>query len=124
MRVVRLQVGQVVPVVMGDGNPDYTVGFGNDFKWRAISAYVLIDRQQGGMVAAGTWRHYYLGGNSLLAAAVTPASRKGRTAYVPADLDAPHTWTNVDDVAALLITGVTDERAWGRAWHVPSAPLL
>ena len=61
---VGLRVGQVVPVVMGDGNPDYTVGFGNDFKWKALSAYVLIDRQQGGMLAAGTWRHYDLGGNS------------------------------------------------------------
>jgi TonB-linked SusC/RagA family outer membrane protein len=61
---VGLVVGQVVPVVMGDGNPDYTVGFGNDFKWKALSAYVLIDRQQGGMLAAGTWRHYDLGGNS------------------------------------------------------------
>jgi len=48
----------------GDGNPDYTVGIGNDFKWRALSAYILIDRQQGGMLAAGTWRHYDLGGNS------------------------------------------------------------
>jgi TonB-linked SusC/RagA family outer membrane protein len=61
---VGLKVGQVVPVVMGDGNPDYTVGFGNDFKWKALSAYILIDRQQGGMLAAGTWRHYDLGGNS------------------------------------------------------------
>jgi hypothetical protein len=39
---------------------------------------------------------------------------------VPADLDAPHTWTCVQDVAALLVTEVYDERAWGRAWHVPS----
>jgi nucleoside-diphosphate-sugar epimerase len=64
----------------------------------------------------------YLGGNSLLSLVVTPALRKGRTAYVPANLDVPHTWTNVRDVAALLVTGVSDERAWGRAWHVPSAP--
>jgi nucleoside-diphosphate-sugar epimerase len=63
----------------------------------------------------------YLGGNSLLGMLVTPALRKGRTAYVPADLDAPHSWTNVEDVARLLITGVFDERAWGRPWHVPSA---
>lgn len=63
----------------------------------------------------------YLGGNSLLSLLVTPALRKGRTAYVPADLDVPHTWTNVRDVAALLVTGVFDERAWGRPWHVPSA---
>ena len=62
----------------------------------------------------------YLGGNSLLSVLVTPALRKGRRAFVPADLDAPHTWTCVDDVAALLVTGVYDERAWGRPWHVPS----
>ena len=62
----------------------------------------------------------YLGGNSLLSVLVTPALRKGRRAFVPADLDAPHTWTCVDDVAALLTTGVYDERAWGRPWHVPS----
>lgn len=63
----------------------------------------------------------YLGGNSLLGMLVTPAARKARTAYVPADLDVAHTWTNVEDVARLLITAVSDERAWGRAWHVPSA---
>lgn len=62
----------------------------------------------------------YLGGNSMLSYVVTPALRKGRRAFVPADLDAPHTWTCTDDVAALLVTGVYDERAWGHAWHVPS----
>jgi nucleoside-diphosphate-sugar epimerase len=64
----------------------------------------------------------YLGGNSLLGLLVTPALRKGRTAFVPADLDAPHTWTNVRDVATLLVTGASDSRAWGKVWHVPSAP--
>lgn len=66
----------------------------------------------------------FLGGNSVLSAAVTPAFRKGRTAYLPADLDAPHSWTNVRDVAAMLVTGATDERAWGRAWHAPTAPAV
>ena len=56
----------------------------------------------------------------MLSYVVTPALRKGRRAFVPADLDAPHTWTCTEDVAALLVTGVYDERAWGRAWHVPS----
>jgi nucleoside-diphosphate-sugar epimerase len=64
----------------------------------------------------------YLGGNSLLSLLVTPALRKGRTAFVPANLDVPHTWTNVVDVAKLLVAGVADERAWGSVWHVPSAP--
>ncbi len=62
----------------------------------------------------------YLGGNSLLSYVVTPALRKGRRAYVPADLDAPHTWTCVEDVAGLMVAAAYDERAWGRAWHVPS----
>jgi nucleoside-diphosphate-sugar epimerase len=62
----------------------------------------------------------YLGGNSMLSYVVTPALRKGSRAFVPADLDAPHTWTCTEDVAALLVAGVYDERAWGRPWHVPS----
>ena len=62
----------------------------------------------------------YLGGNSLLSMVIAPAYRKGRTAYVPAALDVPHTWTDVRDVARVLVTGVDDERAWGRVWHVPS----
>lgn len=66
----------------------------------------------------------YLGGNSMLSYLVTPALRKNRRAFVPADLDAPHTWTCTDDVAALLVAGVYDERAWGRVWHVPSTPPL
>lgn len=66
----------------------------------------------------------YLGGNSVLATVVTPAWRKGRTAYVPAALDVAHTFTDVRDVAALLATGAADERAWGRAWHVPSPDPL
>lgn len=66
----------------------------------------------------------YLGGNSMLSYLVTPALRKNRRAFVPGDLDAPHTWTCTDDVAVLLVAGVYDERAWGRVWHVPSnAPL-
>jgi nucleoside-diphosphate-sugar epimerase len=64
----------------------------------------------------------YLGGNSLLGMLITPALRKGRAAFVPADLDVPHTWTNVEDVARLLVAGVSDSRAWGLVWHVPSAP--
>jgi nucleoside-diphosphate-sugar epimerase len=37
------------------------------------------------------------------------------------DPDAPRTWAYLPDVAATLATLGTDERALGRAWHVPSA---
>src|SRR5215213_6333259 len=50
-----------------------------------------------------------------------PALRKGRRAWVIGDPDAPRTWAYLPDVAATLATLGTDERALGRAWHVPSA---
>ena len=49
-----------------------------------------------------------------------PALRKGRRAWVVGDPDAPRTWAYLPDVAATLATLGTDERALGRAWHVPS----
>jgi nucleoside-diphosphate-sugar epimerase len=51
-----------------------------------------------------------------------PALRKGRRAWVIGDPDAPRSWAYLPDVAATLATLGTDERALGRAWHVPSAP--
>lgn len=51
---------------------------------------------------------------------VVPAVLAGRTARVLGDPDAPHTWTAPLDTARLLVTVAGDERAWGRAWHVPS----
>jgi nucleoside-diphosphate-sugar epimerase len=38
------------------------------------------------------------------------------------DPDQPHTWSYIPDVATALARLGADERAWGRAWHVPSAP--
>jgi TonB-linked SusC/RagA family outer membrane protein len=57
-------VGNVVPVYMGDASPDYTGGIGNELRWRGVSLYAMLDRQKGGMLAAGTWRHFDLGQNS------------------------------------------------------------
>jgi len=50
------------------------------------------------------------------------AVRRGRRAWVVGDPDAPRSWGYLPDVAATLATLGTDERAPGRAWHVPSAP--
>ncbi len=48
--------------------------------------------------------------------------RKGRRAWVIGDPDARRSWAYLPDVATTLATLGTDERALGRAWHVPSAP--
>src|SRR3954454_5387394 len=50
-----------------------------------------------------------------------PALRAGRRARVVGDPDVPRGWSYLPDVAATLVTLATDERAHGRAWHVPSA---
>jgi len=44
----------------------------------------------------------------------------GQPASVPADLDAPHSWTYTGDVARTLVAASRNGQAWGRPWHVPS----
>ncbi|MCW2634233.1 MAG: NAD-dependent epimerase/dehydratase [Blastococcus sp.] len=51
-----------------------------------------------------------------------PALRKGRRAWVIGDPDVLRSWAHLPDVAATLATLGTDERALGRAWHVPVNP--
>lgn len=65
----------------------------------------------------------YLGAGtqSLLTLLVLPKVLAGARVSVPADLDAPHSWTYVGDVARTLVAVAADERAWGRPWHVPTA---
>lgn len=64
------------------------------------------------------------GAASIFSAIILPAMATGRTARVPADLDAPHSFTYTGDMARMLVTAARDERAWGRAWHAPTNPAL
>ncbi|SOB78745.1 NAD-dependent epimerase/dehydratase family protein [Streptomyces sp. 1331.2] len=57
-----------------------------------------------------------------LAARVMPNVFKGRPVAVLGDPDAPHSWTYLPDVARALAEVAVEERAWGRAWHVPTVP--
>ncbi|MFD4398214.1 NAD-dependent epimerase/dehydratase family protein [Kitasatospora sp. NPDC058478] len=59
-----------------------------------------------------------------LASRVMPGLLKGRSIAVLGDPDAPHSWTYLPDVARALAEVAGEERAWGRAWHVPTAPAL
>ncbi|SDG12410.1 Nucleoside-diphosphate-sugar epimerase [Blastococcus aurantiacus] len=49
-----------------------------------------------------------------------PALRAGGRAWVVGDPDVRRSWAYLPDVAATLATLGTDERALGRAWHVPT----
>ncbi|WP_404390022.1 NAD-dependent epimerase/dehydratase family protein [Humibacillus xanthopallidus] len=61
--------------------------------------------------------------SSYLNDIVIDAILAGRTPIVPVGrADAPHSWTYVPDVGALAARLATDDRGWGRAWHVPTSP--
>lgn len=59
-----------------------------------------------------------------LASRVMPRLLGGKPVAVLGDPDAPHSWTYLPDVARALVELAGEERAWGRAWHVPTAPAL
>ena len=53
-----------------------------------------------------------------------PRLLAGKPARLVVSTSTPHSWTYVPDVATAVVVAATDERAWGRAWHVPTdAPL-
>lgn len=51
-----------------------------------------------------------------------PGALKGKRALVIGRKDQPHTFTDVLDMARLLVAAAADESALGRTWHVPSNP--
>lgn len=50
-----------------------------------------------------------------------PRLLRGRKVQVIGDPTQPHSWSYIPDVGAALVRLGTDQRAWGRAWHVPTA---
>ena len=52
---------------------------------------------------------------------VIPRILAGKPVRVLGNPDLAHSWTYVPDVTRALMTLGTDERAWGHAWHVPTA---
>jgi nucleoside-diphosphate-sugar epimerase len=66
----------------------------------------------------------YLEANSIFSYALAKPLDNGKRAYVPAPLDVKHSWTAIADVARTLALVSGDERAWGRAWLVPTTEPL
>jgi nucleoside-diphosphate-sugar epimerase len=51
-----------------------------------------------------------------------PRLLRGKSVSLIGALDQPHSWTSIPDVGRALAVLGTDDRSWGRAWHVPTAP--
>lgn len=61
------------------------------------------------------------GSESHLGERTIPKLLAGKNIRVLGSPDTLHTWTYTEDMAMTLVALGADERAWGRAWHVPSA---
>ncbi|MEZ0072157.1 NAD-dependent epimerase/dehydratase family protein [Planotetraspora sp. GP83] len=61
---------------------------------------------------------------SYLGERFVPPLLAGKPATVLSDPDIPHSWTYLPDVAQALVAVAGNERAWGRAWHVPTSPAV
>jgi nucleoside-diphosphate-sugar epimerase len=59
-----------------------------------------------------------------LGSRVVPNLLAGKGVRLLGDLDAAHSFTYIPDVARALARVGGDERAWGRAWPVPTAPAV
>jgi nucleoside-diphosphate-sugar epimerase len=64
------------------------------------------------------------GSQSLLGDLVVPRIQAGKSVWLVGNPDVDHTFTYTEDMAATLIAIGSDPRAWGRAWHVPSAMTM
>lgn len=62
-----------------------------------------------------------VGGNGHVTRQV-PGMLAGKRAWVLGRKDQPHTFTDVLDMARLLVAAAEDQSAHGRTWHVPSNP--
>ncbi len=65
-----------------------------------------------------------MGANGQIADRIVPKLLKSKAVSVLGDPSQPHSWTSVDDSARALVTLASEPAAWGKAWHVPTAPPI
>jgi nucleoside-diphosphate-sugar epimerase len=66
----------------------------------------------------------YIEANSIVSLVLARPVLAGKRAFVPGALDVPHSWTAISDAVRTLVTVAVEERAWGKAWLVPTNPPL
>ncbi|MEH3154681.1 MAG: hypothetical protein PGN29_04815 [Gordonia paraffinivorans] len=62
--------------------------------------------------------------SSTLGAGFFPQALAGQPVVAFGDIELPHSYSYVPDVAAGLVTLGTDDRALGRVWHLPTVPAV
>jgi nucleoside-diphosphate-sugar epimerase len=65
-----------------------------------------------------------VGANGHIGDRFVPRLLAGKSISVLGRTDVEHSWTYVDDVVTTMLAVAQDDRALGRAWHVPTGPPL
>jgi len=55
---------------------------------------------------------------------VVPRVLAGKKVSLLGSLDVPHSLSYMPDVVRTLVAIASDERAWGKPWHVPNSPAI
>ncbi len=101
---------------------------GSKGRVRAQMARELLDAHAAGdvRVAIGRAADYFgpAGVTSHMGERVFYPAIAAKKAQVMGDPDQPHTFSYIPDIAAGLATLGSDDRADGRAWHLPNAPTI
>lgn len=133
--------GQGPRLVMGDNLYMYGPTNGNPIRedlpyaatdrkgrTRAEMATYVLDAHQQGRIAATIGRAADFYGPRVEGSAVGDLFFKpalaGKPANVMGNPDLPHTYTYIRDFARGLVTLSEQDEAFGRAWHVASAPTI
>ncbi len=95
---------------------------------RARMAQSLLEAHQQGRIRVAIGRSAdFFGpgvGGSYVGQQLFEAALAGKSFGGLKDLDAPHTFTFIDDFARGLVTLSEHEEALGKVWHIPSAPTI
>jgi nucleoside-diphosphate-sugar epimerase len=101
---------------------------GRKGKARAQMTQELLDAHAAGdvRVAMGRAADYFgpRGVTTHMGDRVFYPAIAGKKAQVMGDPDQPHTFSYIPDIAAGLATLGSDDRADGKAWHLPNAPTI
>ncbi len=92
--------------------------------WQEALAAHTAGRIQATEARASDYVGPGLGQTAHLGDRVIPRILAGKRASVLGDPTLERSWTYIGDVCDTLVVLGTDERALGRAWHVPSLPPL
>ncbi|MBC8098372.1 MAG: NAD-dependent dehydratase [Armatimonadetes bacterium] len=97
-------------------------------KVRAQMSQTALQAHQAGKVRVAMARGSDFFGPAVLGSALGERELypllAGKQVSGLANIDAPHSYTYINDFGTALATLGTDDRALGQAWHVPNAPTM